>query len=105
MEHGLLKAEYVQDFVLRLWFEQELAVAIYELDFAPMFVRHNPGGVFQVLEHKERFKQVMGNYSLIWLNPATGAYDEGALDLAPECVRFFCERYGNQITTSNGNGK
>lgn len=100
-ERGLLKAEYIRGYVLRLWFEQELSVTIYELDFRPRFVTHNPGGVFRALTKQERFKHVLGNYSLIWLNPATGAYDEGAIDLAPECVRFFCERFGKQLTPPN----
>ena len=104
VERGLLKAEYLRDFVLRLWFEQSLDVEIYELDFAPMFLKHNPGGVFAPLKNKERFRLVRGDYTLIWLNPVTNAYDEGAIDLAPECVRFFCERYGKKIKTANGNG-
>ncbi len=29
-EKGLLKAEYVRDYVLRLWFEEDLDVSIYE---------------------------------------------------------------------------
>jgi len=40
---------------------------------------------------------VKGDYALIWPNPETGAYDEAAIDLAPECVRFFCERYGTLV--------
>ncbi len=35
-EKGLLKAEYVRDYVLRLWFEDVLDVSIYELDFFPL---------------------------------------------------------------------
>lgn len=99
-ERGLLKAEYVCDYVLRLWFEEELDVSIYELDFRPLFVEQNPGGVFQPLHHQARFRLVEGNYSLNWLNPETGAYDETAIDLAPECVRFFCERYGRKVKSS-----
>jgi len=34
-EKGLLKAEYVRDYVLRLWFEEDMDVSIYELDFYP----------------------------------------------------------------------
>ncbi len=37
-EKGLLKAEYVRDFVLRLWFEDDLDVSIYELDFYPLII-------------------------------------------------------------------
>ena len=85
-ERGLLKAEYIRDFILRLWFEEDLDVSIYELDFAPLFVAHNPGGVFAALRNLARFRLVEGNYSLNWLNPETGAYDETAVDLAPECI-------------------
>lgn len=96
-EKGLLKAEYVKDYVLRLWFEEELDVSIYELDFYPLVVTDNPGGVFAALQDKERFSLVAGDYALVWLNPETGGYDEHALDLAPECVRFFCEKYGKTV--------
>ena len=99
-EKGLLKAEYVDDYVLRLWFEDEMDVSIYELDFRPLVVEGNPGGVFEVLKDKQRFKQVRGEYALIWPNPETGAYDEHAVDMAPECVRFFCERYGKAVKVS-----
>ena len=54
-EKGLLKAEYVDGYVLRL---------------------------------------------LIWPNPETGGYDEQAIDIAPECIRFFCERYGHVLNGS-----
>jgi hypothetical protein len=97
IEKGLLKAEYLYDYVLRLWFEEELDVAIYELDFYPLIVTDNPGGVFAVLKDQARFRLVEGNYALVWPNPDTGAYDERAIDLAPECVRFFCERYGTVV--------
>jgi len=96
-ERGLLKAEHVHDFVLRLWFEEEMDVSIYRLDFRPLFVDENPGGVFEMLRDQKRFALVSGDYSLNWLNPDTGAYDETAIDLAPECVRFFCERYGKLL--------
>lgn len=96
-EKGLLKAEYLTTYVLRLWFEEDLDVSIYELDFYPLFVEENPGGVFELLRNKERFHQVIGDYALIWPNPETGEYDEQAIDLAPECVRFFCERFGKRV--------
>jgi len=99
-EKGLLKAEYVIDYVLRLWFEDEMDVSIYELDFAPLVVDDNPGGVFEALKDRERFQQVRGDYALIWPNPQTGAYDEYAIDIAPECVRFFCERHGKRVKPS-----
>ena len=96
-EKGVLKAEHLTQFVLRVWFEEDLDVSIYELDFRPLFVEENPGGVFELLRDEERFRQVLGDYALIWPDPESGAYDEHAIDLAPECVRFFCERYGKRI--------
>jgi len=98
-ERGLLKAEAMGNYTLRLWFEEEMDVSIYELDFYPLFVTENPGGVFEVLRDPERFRLVTGNYALVWLNPDTGVYDETAIDIAPECIRFFCERYGKKLKT------
>ena len=96
-EKGLLKAEHLDGHTLRLWFEEDLDVSIYELDFKPLLIEENPGGVFELLKDPERFQRVRGDYALIWPNPDTGAYDEQAIDLAPECVRFFCTRYGKQV--------
>lgn len=96
-EKGLLKAEYVIDYVLRLWFEEELDVTIYELDFYPLIMEDDLGKVFLPLRNQERFRLVEGEYALIWLNPETGIYDEKAIDIAPECIRFFCERYGKKL--------
>ena len=96
-ERGLLKAEYVRDYILRLWFDDEEGQSVYELDFYPLFVVDNPGGVFDALKNKERFRLVTGDYSLLWLNPDTGNYDERSIDLAPECVRYFCEKYGKRL--------
>ena len=53
-----------------------------------------------MLKDKKRFQLVQGEYALIWPNPETGAHDEQAIDLAPECVRFFCKRYGTQENRS-----
>ena len=99
-EKGLLKVEYLADYILRLWFEEELDVSIYDLDFQPLLLDENPGGVFELLKDKDRFQVVRGEYALIWPNPDTGDYDEQAIDLAPECVRFFCERYGQKLKGS-----
>ncbi|MEM9906262.1 MAG: hypothetical protein AAF921_14685 [Cyanobacteria bacterium P01_D01_bin.44] len=96
-ERGLLKAEPIGSYVLRLWFEEALDVAIYELDFAPLLFEEDPGTAFLPLREAERFQFVKGDYALIWPNPETGAYDEKSIDLAPECVRFFCERSGKLI--------
>ena len=96
-EKGLLKAEYLEDYILRLWFEEELDVSIYELDFRPLITEEYPGEVLLPLRDKKRFQKVRGDYTLIWLNPETGDYDEKAVDIAPECIRYFCENYGKKI--------
>jgi len=96
-EKGLLKADYIGAYTLRLWFEDDLDVSIYELDFSSLVVDENPGGVFGALKEPERFRVVRGEYALIWPNPETGGYDEQAIDIAPECVRFFCEKYGKAL--------
>ncbi len=96
-EKGLLKAEYIKDYVLRLWFEEELDISIYEFDFYPLIVEENPGEALLPLRDKKRFQLVKGEYALIWPNPETGAYDEKTIDIAPECIRYFCEKYGKQV--------
>ncbi len=96
-EKGLLKAEYVKDYVLRLWFEEHLDVSIYELDFSPLIMEEHPGKALLPLRDEQRFRFVKGDYALIWLNPKTGDYDENAIDIAPECIRFFCEKYGKKL--------
>jgi hypothetical protein len=90
----------VRDYVLRLWFEDDLDVSIYKLDFYPLIMEDDPGEVFLRLRDKEHFRLVEGDYALIWLNPETGAYDEKAIDIAPECIRFFCEKYGKKVKAS-----
>ncbi len=99
-EKGLLKAEYIGDYKLRLWFEEELDVTIYEFDFYSLIVEQNPGGIFDELKKKEQFQMVKGDYALVWLNPKTGQYDEQAIDIAPECIRFFCEKYGKKMKST-----
>jgi hypothetical protein len=96
-EKGLLKAEYLDGYRLRLWFEEDLDISIYDLDFYPLLVEENPGQALLPLRDQERFQFVKGDYALIWPNPETGAYDEAVIDLAPECVRFFCEQYGQLV--------
>jgi hypothetical protein len=96
-EKGLLKAEYIEDYILRLWFEEDLDVSIYELDLYPLIVEDNPGGVYAPLKDKQRSQWVEGNYALIWPNPETGEVDEQAIDIAPECIRFFAEKYGKKV--------
>ncbi|MEA2105028.1 MAG: hypothetical protein U9P79_10420 [Candidatus Cloacimonadota bacterium] len=96
-ERGLLKAEYLRDYVLRIWFEEDLDISIYELDFYPLLLGEYPGEVLLPLRDKKRFQKVSGDYTLIWLNSETGDYDEKAIDIAPECIRYFCENYGKEI--------
>jgi hypothetical protein len=100
-EKGLLKAEHVRDYVLRLWFEDKEGTSIYELDFYSLIVGENPGEAFLPLRDQKRFRLVQGDYALIWPNPESGEYDDKAVDLAPECVRFFCEKYGNKLNVSH----
>ena len=97
LEKGLLKAEYVRDYVLRLWFEEELDVSIYELDFYRLLVTENPGGVWLPLRDKERFCFVEGNYTLMWFNAKNSDEEQPVIDMAPECVRFFCEKSGQLL--------
>ena len=96
-EKGLLKAEHLQDYVLRLWFEEDLDVSIYDLDWTALLIDEEPAAALLPLRDLERLRFVKGDYALIWPNPETGKYDEAAIDLAPECVRFFCERHGTLI--------
>ena len=70
------------------------------IGFLPFNCEENPGEVFLPLRDKERFRLVRGDYSLVWLNPETGAYDEKAIDIAPECIRFFCEQHGKKLKIS-----
>ncbi|QQE67276.1 hypothetical protein GFS31_39890 [Leptolyngbya sp. BL0902] len=99
-EKGLLKAEYLGDYTLRLWFEEDLDVSIYDLDFYPLLIEEDPGPALRPLRQIERFQFVKGDYALVWPNPETGAYDKATIDLAPECVRFFCEQYGRLVKPS-----
>lgn len=97
LERGLLKAEPMGDYRLRLWFEEDLDVSIYDLDFYPLLFDEDPGPALLVLQNPDRFQFVKGDYALIWPNPETGSYDETTIDLAPECVRFFCRNYGKLV--------
>ena len=99
-EKGLLKAEYVTDYILRLWFEDNLDVSIYELDFYPLIIDENPGDALLPLREKSRFQQVIGDYALIWPDPENGEYTQNTIDLAPECIRFYCDKYGTILKHS-----
>lgn len=96
VESGLVAAEYLHDHVLRLRFADQSDQVAYELDFAPLMVDDNPGGVFEPLRDKNRFRNVEAEYALIWPDPITGD-PTYAVDLAPECVRFFCQQYGRIV--------
>jgi len=96
-EKGLLKAEHISDYRLRLWFEEELDVSIYELDFHDLLFSDDVGSALLPLRDKERFSYVVGDYRLVWPEHTTRNTYESEIDLAPECVRFFCEKYGKKL--------
>ena len=52
-ERGLLKVEYVTDYLLRLWFEEELDVSIYELDFRPLLIEDESRRRVSIAEGQE----------------------------------------------------
>ncbi|MBI3563023.1 MAG: hypothetical protein HY080_15035 [Gammaproteobacteria bacterium] len=94
---GILKAEYLHDFVLQLWFEEDLGVSIYELDFFPLLDSPMSGSALKPLLDKQRFSQVIGRGNLAWNDPDTGEYNERAIDIAPEALKWLCEKYGKKI--------
>ena len=103
-EPGLTDVEYLHDFVLRLQFADRPVKSVYEIDFAPLMVADNPGGVFADLKDVRRFRNVQADYALIWPDPVTHD-DSKAVDLAPECVRFYCQRYGRLVVSDNKRSK
>jgi hypothetical protein len=62
-----------------------------------LLIEEDPGVALRPLSQLESFRFVKGDYALVWPNLKTGAYDATAIDLAPKCVWFMCERYGNLI--------
>ena len=76
-------------------------ISIYDLDFYPLLIEEDPGEALLPLREEDRFRYVEGDHALVWINPKTGVYDEGVIDIAPECIRFFCERYGKRIKYSD----
>lgn len=96
-EKGILKVDYLGEYTLRIWFEEELDVSIYELDFEPLLSSSKEGTVFQALKDKARFALAQGNHSLNWYDPQSNEYNENTIDIAPECIRFYCQRYGKSI--------
>ena len=103
-EPGLTDVEYLHDFVLRLQFADGPGKPKFDLDFAPLMVTDNPGGVFAELKDVRRFRNVEADYALIWPDPVTHD-DSKAVDLAPECVRFFCRKYGRLVVSDNKRSK
>lgn len=97
-EKGLLKAKHMYDYVLRLWFEEGSSFSVYELDCKPLIVDEDPGPALLPLRDIKRFRTVKGNYTLTWPDSSDGRSDETSIDIAPECVRFFCQRYGTLLT-------
>jgi len=94
-ERGLLKAEYLANYQLRLWFEEDLDVSIYDLDFYPLLIEEDPGEVLRSLRDIAYFKTAQGHYTLNWFDPhCIGQHQEPTIDLAPECVRYFCQISG-----------
>jgi len=96
-ERGILKAKYCGGHLLEIWFEEERGVAIFELDFAPILMADDTGDALVPLRDPARFSQVIGRYNLMWNDPDTGDYNESAIDLAPEAVRWFCENLGRAV--------
>jgi len=62
-EKGLLKAEYLGEYRLRLWFEETLDVTIYDLDFYPLLFEEDPGPALLPLQDEERFQFIKGDYA------------------------------------------
>ena len=81
-EKGLLKAEYIGDYKLRLWFEEELDVSIYELDFYSLIVEDNPGGVFEGLKDREHRINIPNGYLRVQ-SPSSW------ITLKPKSIHFF----------------
>jgi hypothetical protein len=44
----------IENYKLRLWFEEDLDISIYELNFHPLLVEKNPSGFSFLLKEKER---------------------------------------------------
>ena len=96
-ERGILKAEHLGDYKLEIWFEENKDVSIYELDFLPILKEEDSGEAFRPLLDKERFNQVLGRYNLTWFDSDTGEYNENAIDISPEAIKWFCNKYGRLV--------
>jgi len=98
-EKGILKAEYLDEYNLEIWFEEDKNVSIYQLDFLPILSAESSGKALKPLLDKELFGQVVGRYNLTWFDPDSGEYNEKAIDISPEAIKWFCKEYGVTIKT------
>lgn len=105
VEKGILKVEYVDEYVLQIWFEENLDVSIYELDFFPIISSEGAGEVFKPLLSKDRFMQAVGKNNITWYDEETGDYNENAIDISPEAIKWFCKKYGKTIKRETVNSK
>ncbi len=96
-EKGILKVEYVNEHVLQIWFEENLDVSIYELDFFPIISSEDAGEAFKPLLSKNRFMQAVGRNNITWYDEETGDYNENAIDISPEAIKWFCKKFGKVI--------
>ena len=96
-EKGILKVEYIDGYKLQIWFEEDLDVSIFELDFLPIISSEGAGEAFQPLLKQEWFMQAVGRYNITWYDQETGDYNENAIDISPEAIRWFCCKLGKPI--------
>ncbi|GAB2189808.1 hypothetical protein MAH1_14160 [Sessilibacter sp. MAH1] len=97
IEKGILKVEYIDGYILQIWFEEDLNVSIYNLDFLPIISSPDAGEVFNRLLNKNLFMQAVGRYNITWYDEETGEYNENAIDISPEAVKWFCKKFGKII--------
>ncbi len=100
-EKGILKAEHLGEYKLEIWFEENKDVSIYELDFFPILKEGDSGEAFRPLLDQERFSQVVGRYNLTWYDSDTGKYNENAIDISPEAIKWFCNKFGRLVKSRN----
>jgi hypothetical protein len=101
-EKGILKADHIRDYTLEIWFEENHDVSIYQLDMKPLLESADAGQALAPLLDPNRFRQVVGHYRLLWNDPETGDYNENSVDIAPEAVRYLCEKFGQLIEKPHG---
>lgn len=96
-EKGILKAKHLTNHCIEIWFEEERDVSIFELDFLPILSEGDAGEAMRPLLDVKRIAQVVGRYNLTWYDPETGDYNEDAIDISPEAVKWFCLKYGKRV--------